>query len=74
MEKMVINDFGRDIASSLKRATAAGLVIFRFETYVPLLTLPPPPSWLIGSLLSTVCRLDYQPFSGRNRIVPERAT
>lgn len=69
---MVINDFGRDIASYSKRATAAGLVIFRFETYVPLLTLP-PPSWLIGSLLSTVCRLDYQPFSGRNRIVPERA-
>ena len=43
MEKMVINDFGRDIASYSKRATAAGLVIFRFETYVPLLTLPPPP-------------------------------
>lgn len=72
---MVINDFGRDIASSSKRATAAGLVIFRFETYVPLLTLAPPPhSWLIGSLLSSVCRLDYQPCSGRNRIVPERAT
>ena len=40
---MVINDLGRDIASSSKRATAAGLVIFTFETYVPLLTLPPPP-------------------------------
>lgn len=38
---MVINDFGRDTASYSKRATAAGLVIFRFETYVPLLTLPP---------------------------------
>jgi len=45
MEKMVINDFDRDIASSSKLATAAGLVVFRLETYVPLLTLH---LWLIG--------------------------
>lgn len=77
MEKMVINDFDEDIASSSKRATAAGLVIFRLETYVLLLTLPPPHPLVNKprySLLSTVCRLDYQPFSGRNMIGLERAT
>ena len=52
MEKMVINDFGRDIASYSKRATAAGSVIFRFETYVPLLTLPPPPPLLVNRLVT----------------------